>query len=91
VVVDHALTVFLVELSTLRREHVENRFGGAAKAHSLGSHDKRPIDQDRMRIDRVKQHVVGKRRVSNSSLTRIGLVKPKASMLLAICFICARE
>ncbi len=58
-VVDHALAIFLDELTALRRQQIQNCFGGAAEAHALRRHDERTVHQDRVRADGVEQRVVG--------------------------------
>src|SRR5260370_37909111 len=70
VVVDPAFPIFLNELSALRRQQIENRFRRATEAHPLRRHDERPVHQDWMRADRVKQRVVGERRIAKAEIVK---------------------
>lgn len=48
VLINHPLTVFLNELTALRRQQVQNFLRRSAELHALGADDHGPIDQDRM-------------------------------------------
>jgi hypothetical protein len=58
------------ELSALRRQQVENRLRGAAKAEALRRHDQWPVYQDRVRLDGVEQPFVGERRVAKPEVVK---------------------
>jgi putative transposase len=52
----------------LRRQEVEDLFGGATQAHAFGRDDERAVHQDRMRADRIEQRIVGDGRIAEAEI-----------------------
>lgn len=70
VLVNDPLPVFLEEFAPLRRQEIEHALGRTAKPHPVGRDNDRPVYQDRMRADRVKQCSVRERRIAEAELMK---------------------
>ena len=64
--VEHPFAILLEKLAPLLGEQVDYPFGGPTETNAFRGYDDRPIHQDRMRTDRVKQRLVGQSLVTKT-------------------------
>jgi len=49
-------------------KQIEDLLRGTAEPHAFGRDDKRPVDQDRMRVDRFQQRLVAQRGIVEAEI-----------------------